>query len=118
MERVHNVKAQSKKRVLSDESGTPSAKRGRPKNRSLILTRYEPLKGTADDSITVQRNLNTLHKELEKSNPSKERVLSLARQTFNKRREDILDDSEGITAIGLIHTYKELHKSYVVSIFL
>ncbi len=38
-------------------------------------------------------------------------MLSLARQTFNKRREDILDDFDGITAVGLIHEYKE---SYVV----
>lgn len=115
IERVHNVNAASKKRSLSDESGQPSAKRGRPKQKSPILTRYPPLKDTADDSITVTRNLEALHKEIEKNNPNKEKVLSLCRQTFCKRREDILNEFEDTTTVGLLHDYKELHKSYVVS---
>lgn len=104
------------KKISTDGSGTPSAKRGRPK-RSLILTRYAPLRDTGDDSITMSRNFQALRKELHKENPNKEKVLSLSRQTFMKRREDILDDFEELTATGLLKEYTELHKSYVVRYF-
>ena len=98
------------------ESSTPSSKRGRPRQQSLTFTRYPPLKDTADDSITVSRNLEALHKEIQKGNPNKEKVLSLLRQTFHKRREDILDDFDGNTATDLLEKYGELHRSYVVLI--
>ncbi len=109
------MKAKCKKRPLSDESGLPSTKRGRPKQRSPIFTRYPPLKDVTDDAITLVRNLEALHKETERSTPNKEKVLSLCRQTFSKRREDVLNEFEEVTAVGLLHNHKELHKSYVVS---
>ena len=93
---------------------TPKSKRGRPKKKTLLLTRYPPLRDTADDSITVSRNMLLLQKELEKENPRKEIVLSLSRQTFTKRREDVLLDSDEISATSLLQTYNELQKSYVV----
>ena len=58
--------------------------------------------------------VTSLQKELEKDNPNKEKVLSLCRQTFTKRREDILDEFDGVTATGLLKDYTELHKNYVV----
>ena len=93
---------------------TPKSKRGRPKKKNLLLTRYPPLRDTADDSVTVSRNILLLQKELQKENPRKEIVLSLSQQTFTKRREDVLLDSEEISATSLLQTYNELHKNYVV----
>ncbi len=113
IERLHNVKASQRKRHLSDSS-TPKAKRGRPKTQSLLLTRYPPLTNMAGDDIVMSRDFDALHKELEKSNPRKEKILSLCRQTFTNRREEILVDSEDVTATSLLQKFKELHKSYVV----
>lgn len=113
---MHNVKATRKRSVQGDDVSTPSAKRGRPKQKSLTLTRYPPLKDTADDSITISRNLESLRKELKKNSPNKENVLSMCRQTFCKRREDILDGYDGVTATNLLEKYGELHRSYVVRI--
>lgn len=45
-------------------------------------------------------------------------MLSLARQTFTKRREDILVDSAEVVSMSLLNQFKELHKSYVVKSFL
>lgn len=115
IERVHNVSATMKKRPVSDDGeSTPKAKRGRPRQQSLVLTRYPPLRDTADDSITRSRNAAALKKELEKDTPRKETVLSLSRQTFTMRREEILVDSGEVNATGLLNQFKELHKSYVV----
>lgn len=63
----------------------------------------------------MSRNLESLQKEIRKNNPNKEKVMSLSRQTFCKRREDILDDFDGNTATSLLEKYGELHRSYVVS---
>ena len=90
---MHNLKA--KKRAASDCESTPKSKRGRPKV-SLVLTRYPPMKDTGNDNITVQRNLQLLLKEVQKDRPRKEVVLSLARQTYSARRQNILSSSEEI----------------------
>ena len=42
---------------------------------------------------------------------------SIARQTFIKRREDILDEFEETTATSLLQEYTEQQKSYVVSMY-
>ena len=73
IERLHNVKASQRKRHLSDSS-TPKAKRGRPKQQSLLLTRYPPLTDTASDDVVTSRDIDALHKELEKSNTQKENI--------------------------------------------
>ena len=39
---------------------------------TLLLTRYPPLRDTADNSVTVSRNMLLLQKELERDNPRKE----------------------------------------------
>lgn len=113
IERVHNVRSRKRSRGENDFS-PPALKRGRPRQQSTTLTRYPPLKDTGDDSITTSRNLEALHKEIKKDNPSREKVLSLCHQTFSKRREDILDDCGGNSATDLIVKYNELHRSYVV----
>ena len=44
IERVHNVNATLKKRPASDDGdSTPKPKRGRPRQHSMVLTRYPPL---------------------------------------------------------------------------
>ena len=102
-----------KKRPLGDNGAiTPKSKRGRPRQQSL--THYPPLRDTADDSVTISWNIEALRIELERDNPRKETVLSLSRQTFTKRCEDILVDSGEMNAKGLLSEFKELHKSYVV----
>lgn len=104
-----------KKRPLSDDGdSTPKPKRGRPRQQSLVLTRYPPLRDTADDSVTILRNIAALQKELERDSPRKDSVLSLCRQTFSKRREEILVDSGEVDATTLLNQFKELHKNYVV----
>ena len=55
-----------------------------------------------------------LQKELERDSPRKDSVLSLCRQTFSKRREEILVDSGEVDATTLLNQFKELHKSHVV----
>lgn len=104
-----------KKRPLGDDGdSTPKSKRGRPRQQSLVITRYPPLRDTADDSVTTSCNVAALQKELERDSPRKETVLSLARLTFTKRREEILVDSGEVSATSLLNLFKELHKSYVV----
>ena len=104
----------AKKRPLSDGESTPKAKRGRPK-LSQVLTRYPPLKDTGEDHVTLGRNIELLHKELDNQRPRKEVVLTLAAQTYSSRREAVLSESEIVTATSLLETYSELKKSYVVS---
>jgi len=79
-----------------------------------VLTCYPPLRDTADNSITISRNIAALQKKLERDNPRKETVLLLSLPTFTKRREEILVDSGEVSATGLLNELKELHKSYVV----
>ena len=101
-----------KKRPLSDdEASTPKSKRGRPRQHSLVLARYPPLRDTI---VTISQNVAALQKELERDSPRKEIVLSLARQTFIKRHEEILIDSGEESATVLLNQFPELHKSYVV----
>ena len=89
----------------SDADGSPKAKRGRPKV-SQVLTRYPPLRDTDDDQIAVERNI-IISKELEKESPRKEILLSLVRQTFGARRQQILAESEATTATALLQDYPE-----------
>ena len=99
----------AKKRAASDCESTPKAKRGRLKV-SLVLTRYPP----GNDDITVQRNLQLLLKEVQKDRPRKEVVLSLARQTYSARRQNILSSSEEIYVSLLLQEYPFLKKTYIV----
>jgi len=73
---------------------TPPAKRGRPKLQ-CVLARYPPIQHADDsnDEVANSRNLDALRKEMERDKPRKEFVLSLMRQTFITRREDILADT-------------------------
>ena len=57
---------------------TTKSKRGRLRIKTSLLTRYPPLRDTANDSVTVSQNMLLLQKELEKDNPRKEIVLSLS----------------------------------------
>jgi len=112
IEHVHNVNATMKKRPLGDDgASTPKSKCGRPRQQSLVLTCYPSLWDTADDSVTISRNIEALQKELERDNSQKETVLSLFRQTYTKRHEDILVDSGEMNATGLLSEFKELHKA-------
>lgn len=111
---MHNLKARNK-RPATDGESTPKAKRGRPK-QSLVLTRYPPMKHVGDDEVSVSRNTQLLHKELEKDKPRKEIVLSLARQTYFSRRAQVLSEAEEVSASGLLLQYKELKKPYVVGL--
>lgn len=47
----------------------------------------------SNDEVANSRNLDALRKEMERDNPRKEFVLSLMRQTFTTRQEDILADT-------------------------
>lgn len=72
IKRVHNVNATLKKEPLRDDGdGTPKPKWGRPRQQSLVLTRYPPLRDTAAYSITTSRNIAALPKELSRDSPQK-----------------------------------------------
>ena len=108
---MHNLRA--KKRVSSDTEGTPKAKRGRPK-LSMVLTCYPPLRDTGDDEITMQRNFQLLIKEVQKDRPRKEVVCSLARQTYNARRQKIISTSDEMSISHILQEFPFLKKTYIV----
>ena len=84
---------------------SPKSKRGRPKNDYTFLTHYPSLRDTAGDSVTVSQSILLLQKELEKGNPLKEIMLSLSQETFTKRHEDVLLDSNEINATSLFFCF-------------
>ena len=108
---MHNLRA--RKQPTCDSDSTPKAKRGSPKV-SLVLTRYPPIKDTGDDSITVQRNIQLLIKEVQKDRPRNEVVCSLAWQTFTSRRQKILSAGVEMNVHCLITDYPFLKKTYIV----
>lgn len=95
------------------DDSSPKAKRGRPKV-SHVLARYPPLRDTEDDEITFVRNINLIEKELDKERPRKEVLLSLVRQTYGARRQQILSESEETTATALLQEFPVLKKIYIV----
>lgn len=81
---------------------------------SQVLARYPPLRDTRDDDVTITRNKNLIEKELGKERPRKEVLLSLVRQTYSSRRQQILTESEETTATALLQEFPVLKKIYVV----
>lgn len=73
LERIHNVNSGNRKWQISmnTDHQTPVAKRGRRKVASKV-TRYPPIRDSGDDEITMQRNMDRLHKEVAKKKPKKE----------------------------------------------
>ena len=91
-------------------------KRGRPKV-STTMGRYPALEsmdvGEYDDNASTERNRNALSKELERPKPRKEVVLSLLRQTYRPRRDEVLSDSEDVASI--LSRHPALSLPYAVS---
>ena len=115
IERIHNITSSTRKRQPSNDlESTPKAKRGRPKQAS-ILSRYPPMKDVGDDDLVVSRNHAKLEKEMKEGRPRKEVILLLARETFSMRRIAVLAEQDTVTASELLREYKELNKPYVVS---
>ena len=56
-------------------------------------------------------------KELERDHPRKENVLSLLRQTYSSRRDEILSDSKDISVTTLLSTHPALSLPYAVCIY-
>ena len=100
IDRVYNTRKRQASENANDE--TPPAKRGRPKLQ-CVLARYPPIEHADDsnDEVANSRNLDALRKEMERDKPRKEFVLSLMRQTFTTRREDILADTNASVSIIL-----------------
>ena len=115
IDRLHNTRSASK-RLCSDSGQSSPCKRGRPK-ASVIMNRYPPVRVDSDfkDAATDERNKKTLLKELERENPRKEIVLSLLRQTFSNRREDVLSESADVSVRTILSTHPALTLPYAVS---
>lgn len=110
---MHNVRsACAKKRPSSDEGqGTP-VKKGRPKGSSLH--RYPPLPEVNMDAASNERNMNALKKEMDREKPRKDVVLSLLKQTFSTRRDEIVSDCSDVTVTSIISIHKALTLPYAV----
>lgn len=101
IERINNQRGQAmRKRPRSDDDTSTPAKRGRPKE-STLLCRYPALQldDGHSDEVSLSRNQAKLNEEASKTNPSKAAILPLQRMTYVKRREFILS---GLDAIGII----------------
>ena len=115
IDRVHNIRStSSRKRASTDDiEGTPT-KRGRPKGSSL-LNRYPPVPDSDNDTVSNERNLIALKKEMEKEKPRKDVILSLLHQTFQIRRDEILSDRNEVSVSSILSSYKALSLPYAVS---
>ena len=114
IDRVHNMPSTSaRKRVATDEGESSAVKRGRPKGCSL-LSRYPPVSEDINDEASSDRNIKALRKEMEREKPRKECVLSLLRQTFSSRREDILSNSSDVSVTTILSEHKALSLLYAV----
>ena len=128
-----------------DMEGAPKAKRGRPKvpliltryppgalftknliywfvNTSLsvhvlisFLVINFSVRNLESDDVAYEKNSKELTKELQRSKPRKDAVLSLTRQTFPVRRACVLSNAEDVCVQSLLRDYPELMKPYVVS---
>ena len=115
IDRVHNMRSSLKRSVGEDAAASP-CKRGRPKG-TLLLNRYPPVRVEGDyvDSVTNERNMKALVKELERDHPRKDHILPLLKHTYTSRREDILAESVDVTVTLLITKYPALCFPYAVS---
>ena len=121
IERVHNMRAASRKRPQEHDASSETSKSR--KQKQILVNRYLPLKDLDDDEITISlplkdldddeitisRNLSALRKELNMEKP-----MSLSNQVFPARREIILEEIEA-TASSLIERFPKLKLSHVVS---
>ena len=118
IERVHNMRASVvRKRLSNDEAGGSQCKKGRPKG-SILLNRYPSLNTDLDfsDAASDERNRKALERELAREPPRKEYVRSLLRQTYAKRRGDILSDSKDVTVMSILTAHSALSFRYAVSL--
>jgi hypothetical protein len=102
-----------RKRSPADDLPASQSKSGRPKASSH--NRY-PVFGIPDnDEACDGRNLKELEKELQRDNPRKDNVLSLLRQTFSMRREDVLKEDADLTVAAILDSHPVLTLPYAVS---
>lgn len=88
IEHIHTVKCYNEP-LGDDGDSTPKPKCGRPRQQSLVLTRYPHLKDTADDSVTILRNIAALQKELERDSPRKDKcALIMPTDVFQKTKRN------------------------------
>lgn len=68
-----------------------------------------------NDEASNQRNFKELDKELQRDNPRKENIISLLRQTFSARREDVLKEDDDVTFAAILEAHPVLALPYAVS---
>ena len=68
-----------------------------------------------NDTVSNERNLIALKKEMEKEKPRKDVILSLLHQTFQIRRDEILSDRNEVSVSSILSSYKALSLPYAVS---
>ena len=67
-----------------------------------------------NDEASTRRNLKELDRELQRDHPRKENVISLLRQTFSVRREDVLKE-EDMSVAAILGVHPVLSLPYAVS---
>lgn len=75
---------------------------------------YPSLTADVEDDTSNERNKTQLHKELEKTKPSKDKITELMKRSFGSRRNWILD--EAVSVKEICTEYILLKRSAYVSI--
>ena len=83
MDRVYNVEKNRKQKRSGDQDGESPRKRGRPKKKETLESRYPIVQGDYEppDRVTDERN-NQAIKKMSKDKPRKEVILPLMKTTF------------------------------------
>lgn len=113
IERVHNVRSTSARKRLPDDVPASKSKRGRPKTTSQ--KRYPILGIPGNDEASDGRNVRELDKEMKREHPRKDNVISLMRQTFHLRREDVVKEADDVSVASITETHPVLTLPYAVS---
>lgn len=75
---------------------------------------YPSIPESADDQVSIDRNLELLHTEECKPKPRREVLIELMARTFNYRREWILGETVE-RALSIVEKYPLLKKTIYVS---
>ena len=85
----------------SNDSGSPPKKK--TKIETLIKHKYPEIPLSADDDVSIERNLQLLKEESLKSKPSHESMKTLMARTYSVCREALLDSKYPTTYRTILH---------------
>lgn len=117
IDRLYNVEKKRARLAEGENDESPARKRGRPrKNESGLTSRYPEVNlGETLDMATLQNHMDAVAKELQKTQPRKEVILSLMKSLFPSRRSYILHDASSV--VTTLEIYPALKFPYVVRFY-